>query len=281
MKTHIFIAGNRIETPRGVIPGTTIYQLSSVNAGSHHLLLEIPDDRDVPLLQSDFIVIGGGERFSVSEGSPADENPALRKGLRPIMNEQKLEATQALRHAKLGFSGLAELDPNFEAGDGVFVELHDIPDVQIMPDMHLIVQNHDRFYTSPCGNVGLHRTLDEDIAHLRHSYPDIEVVNETARTFVILKQFSLAQHWNMPKTELLLQVPQGYPLAAMDMFWVSPGLRLANGQIPQNADLLEQYCDRQWQRFSWHYSGSTPWNPAVDGLASHLRFVRVRLNNPM
>ncbi len=74
-----------------------------------------------------------------------------------------------------------------------------------------------------------------------------------------------------------MQVPQGYPLAALDMFWVTPGLALADGRQPQNADLLETYAGRTWQRFSWHYPSGHRWNPATDGILSHLRFARLRL----
>lgn len=280
MHTHIFVAGNRIDAARGVVEATSIYQLSGVDSKTHYLLLEIPDDRDIPMVSTDHIVISGGERFSIQEGTPSDSNPSLRKGVRPTMNEQKLDHDQALRHAKLDFSSLARLDPHFEAGDGVFVELRDLPDVQVLPGMQIIVQNDDRFYTSPCGNVGLHRSLESDIEALRQSFPNLELYPENGRTMVVLKDFPLPSHWNAPQTDLLVQVPQGYPIAAMDMFWVTPGLRLSNGLMPQNADQLEQYCGRQWQRFSWHYNGSV-WNPAVDGLASHLRFVRVRLNKAM
>ena len=61
------------------------------------------------------------------------------------------------------------------------------------------------------------------------------------------------------------------------MFWVTPGLALADGRQPQNADQLETYAARTWQRFSWHYPPGHRWNPATDGILSHLRFARVRL----
>jgi hypothetical protein len=182
-----------------------------------------------------------------------------------------------LPKAKLSFEQLAALDPDFESGDGVFVELTDVPDAQVMPGMRVLVQDDDRFYTSPCGNVGFETKLDADLALLRERHGDVECIDEGSRRLVIARGQELPAHWNRRSTDILLQVPQGYPLAALDMFWVTPGLSLADGRQPQNADQLEAYAGRTWQRFSWHYPPGHRWNPATDSLLSHLRFARVRL----
>jgi hypothetical protein len=146
-----------------------------------------------------------------------------------------------------------------------------------MPGMRVLVQDDDRFYTSPCGNVGFETKLDADLGLLRERHGDIECIDEGTRRLVIARGQELPAHWNRRSTDILLQVPQGYPLAALDMFWVTPGLALADGRQPQNADQLETYAGRTWQRFSWHYPPGHRWNPATDGLLSHLRFARVRL----
>jgi hypothetical protein len=185
---------------------------------------------------------------------------------------------KALRQTKLTFAQLAALDPDFEPGDGVFVELKDVPDAQITPDMRVLVQRDDRFYTSPCGNVGFDTKLDADIALLSERCGKVDRIDDGARVLVIMRAAELPSHWNRSTTDILFQVPQGYPLAALDMFWVTPGLELADGRTPQNADLLEEYAGERWQRFSWHYLPDHRWNPANEGLLSHLRFVRTRLN---
>lgn len=105
----------------------------------------------------------------------------------------------------------------------------------------------------------------------------MECIDDGTRRLVIARGQELPAHWNRRSTDILLQVPQGYPLAALDMFWVTPGLALADGRQPQNADQLETYAGRTWQRFSWHYPPGHRWNPATDGILSHLRFARVRL----
>jgi Prokaryotic E2 family E len=278
MNTSIHVAGTRHDISRGLVAGAAIYNLADIDPARQHLLLELADDRDIPLRPDDFIVVNGRERFSVADGpQPADDNPCLRKPLSPTINEQELPADRALHQAKLSFEQLAALDPDFESGDGVFVELKDVPDAQVMPGMRILVQDDDRFYTSPCGNVGFETKLDADLALMRERHGNVECIDEGTRRLVIAHDQDLPAHWNRCSTDILLQVPQGYPLSALDMFWVTPGLALADGRQPQNADQLETYAGRTWQRFSWHYPPGHRWNPATDGILSHLRFARVRL----
>ena len=279
MNTNIHVAGNRLDTTRCLAKGADLYNLSGTNPVHQHLLLELDDDRDIPLNVDDYIVIQGHERFSVGNGPcPADDNPSLRKPIAPVINEAPLADERKLHHVKLTFEQFAALDPNFESGDGVFVELKEVPDAQINPGMRVLVQGDDRYYTSPCGNVGFETKLDADLAAIRGRHGAVERIEDGARTLVIIRSLELPAHWSRLATDLLVHVPQGYPMSAMDMFWVTPGLTLSDGRAPENADQIEQYAGKSWQRFSWHYSPGHQWNPGTDGLLTHLRFARVRLN---
>jgi hypothetical protein len=126
--------------------------------------------------------------------------------------------------------------------------------------------------------VGFDTKLAEDVQYLRDRHDAVEVIEEGARTLIIVREIELPLHWNQRTTDLLIQVPQGYPLAALDMFWVTPGLVLSDGRQPQNADQMEAYAGRVWQRFSWHYPPEYQWNPTRDGILSHMRFARSRLS---
>ena len=198
-------------------------------------------------------------------------------GSLPVVNEHELPPDERLHQTKLTFDQLAALDADFESGDGVFVELKDVPDAQVTPGMRVLVQSDDRFYTSPCGNVGFDNKLEGDLAALRERYGATEQIDDGARTLITIRGIELPAHWNRTTTDILVHVPQGYPLSAMDMFWVTPGLALADGRVPQNGDLIETYGGHAWQRFSWHYPPGHKWNAATDGLLTHMRFARVRL----
>ena len=279
MNTSIHIAGNRFDISRSLSMGAAIYNLAGVNPGQQHLLLELEDDRDIPLRVDDHIVINGRERFSVANGAcPEDDNPCLRKPVSPTVNEQELQPDQRLPRAKLTFEQLAALDPDFEPGDGFFVAMRDVPDAPVTPGMRVLVQDDDRFYTSPCGNVGFNMKLQADLEVLRERQGTVECIDDGARSLIIVRALELPLHWNRSYTDILFQVPQGYPLSALDMFWVTPGLALADGRQPQNADQIESYAGQAWQRFSWHYPPGHRWNPAMDGLLTHLRFARLRLS---
>lgn len=276
--TSIHVAGTRYEIDRGVLRGHALYQLTGLAFGHQYLLLELPEERDVPVAPDDYIVIGGKERFSVGHGPyPADDNPCLRVPLTPVMNDVPVPNAAALSRAKITAAQLSALDPNFEIGDGVFVDLRDLPDVQIAEGWRLLVQADDHFYTSPCGNVGFKERLAQDLAYARNLYGKLDVFDEPTRSLVVFREQPLAAHWSRRCTDILVQVPQGYPMAALDMFWVPPGLRLADGRIPNCGDHLEVFMASQWQRMSWHYPQSMAWNPSADGLLSHMRFVRARL----
>lgn len=276
--TLIHISGQGHNIQRGLVPASTLYEIASVDPISAHLLLELPDDRDVPLMPNEYIVINGRERFSVGEGPhPGDDNPCLRKPMTPVFNEIKLEGASALHRAKLTFEELAKLDPDFEAGDGIFVDLADLPDGQVLPNVRLLVQSDDRLYTAPCGNVGFDSRLDMDLAKFRERFGAVDRIVDGARDLVIARDQALPTHWSRSRTDILMIAAQGYPMSAMDMFWVPPGLTLSDGRTPANAETIEHYAGMPWQRFSWHYTDSNRWNPSRDDLLTHMRFVRTRL----
>ena len=74
--------------------------------------------------------------------------------------------------------------------------------------------------------------------------------------------------FDRPTTDLLLRVPAGYPMSALDMFYVDPPLRLHGGSYPAQADQFESHGSRQWQRFSRHLK--VAWRPGVDCLKTFL-----------
>ena len=64
---------------------------------------------------------------------------------------------------------------------------------------------------------------------------------------------------------MMIRIPDQYNIAALDMFYVSPEVRLKNSnQYPDQAEHFEDHCGRKWQRFSRHLVAS--WRPGVDGL---------------
>ena len=113
------------------------------------------------------------------------------------------------------------------------------------------------------------RELDE----LRSCHP-VQVLENADFVELIFENFSVGEGFSPQSSDILIRVPRSYPDTGPDMFWTNPDLRLSNGGVPQNAELIETYGGRQWRRFSWHKSA---WNAAVDNIHGYVEFIRRRL----
>jgi hypothetical protein len=89
---------------------------------------------------------------------------------------------------------------------------------------------------------------------------------------LVIRGFALPPGLTPDVTDLLLDIPSGYPDAGLDMFWVHPVVRIsATGTYPPNADQFEpKFNDLTWQRFSRH---GYPWQPGQDSIASYLGWI--------
>jgi Prokaryotic E2 family E len=73
-----------------------------------------------------------------------------------------------------------------------------------------------------------------------------------------------ANVYDRSQVDLMVRIPAQYNIAALDMYYVEPVLRLKGGEYPQAASQFESHAGRQWQRFSRHLA--SPWRAGVDGL---------------
>jgi hypothetical protein len=92
------------------------------------------------------------------------------------------------------------------------------------------------------------------------------------RIFIVFRRVPFPPGlFGVDKSDVLFITDRQYPYSALDMFWTDVSVVRANGTIPQGADCIETYLDRQWRRFSWHRNGV--WNPAGNGLLDHYAFM--------
>lgn len=275
----ITISLETFDVEAGLVTGDKLIKLANLT-GTQQLLLDRKDGIDIPVLPTDRIIIDGGETFSVGDGNPPiEENPCLRKPIHFFFNGEKMTGDDALKQAKLTANELAALDPDQQPGDGLFADLAGLADEPITPDSRIIIQDKDRFITTPCGNVGDSPSIPAPLAsHFREItdiYPGATLSNHGAQRFLIIPEVPLQDHWSKPSADLMVIVPDGYPMAPLDMFYVSPEINLNNGRKPGGSDNRETYLGRTWQRFSWHYQ--KPWNPSRCSLVTHLHFCMARL----
>jgi hypothetical protein len=107
----------------GLVRGDVIQKLGGISS-NEQLLFEVDHEVDVPVGANDYIVIRGGEEFSIGDGSPPiEDNPCLRRPLRIHLNENEVPESKALHHAKALGSEIKALDPTIKPGDGLFADL--------------------------------------------------------------------------------------------------------------------------------------------------------------
>lgn len=94
---------------------------------------------------------------------------------------------------------------------------------------------------------------------------------------LLIREFDVAAGgFTPPTTELMLRIPAQYPMAALDMWYCDPPIRLVStGQFATASEVIEAHLGRQWQRFSRHLNGS--WKPGVDGLRSFFVLIQREL----
>lgn len=77
-------------------------------------------------------------------------------------------------------------------------------------------------------------------------------------------------------TELMIRIPQQYPVTPLDMWYCDPPIRIAaTGQFAIASEVMEAYIGRQWQRFSRHLNGD--WRPGIDSLRSFFSLIQREL----
>ena len=107
-----------------------------------------------------------------------------------------------------------------------------------------------------------------------HGY-QFDVVQEGRETGIILKSLELPEgKFNVEAADILVLLPAGYPDCAPDMFYASPHLRLANGQVPKACTVQHTFAGRVWQRWSRH---NNAWRPGIDGLRTMVARIKTAL----
>jgi hypothetical protein len=102
----------------------------------------------------------------------------------------------------------------------------------------------------------------------------LKLFAEEAFDDVLIYGYPIPSGYSKTASDLLLRLPPSYRAGRPDMFWTDRDLVLANGQVPDQAGVIETIEGTEWRRFSWHPAN---WNPATDNLFTFLGFVDNRL----
>lgn len=90
--------------------------------------------------------------------------------------------------------------------------------------------------------------------------------------WLIVSDYPLPLGYNAPTCTLAVLIPPSYPTAALDMFFCHPPLTI-NGSVPPQTEHHQAIDGRNFQRWSRHRGGASPWTPGVDNLTTHFALI--------
>lgn len=117
------------------------------------------------------------------------------------------------------------------------------------------------------------KLASSDDSFLTDQFPKWESVLEGGAQWIVIRDFVLPIGFNVPQTDLAIQLVAGYPDSALDMAYFSPDIQRTDGK-PIPALSPHQFDGRVWQRWSRHRTGANPWTPGEDNLATHVSYVK-------
>ncbi len=99
-----------------------------------------------------------------------------------------------------------------------------------------------------------------------------ETVLSAGQHRLVIHDYPLPAGYSVPTVSINLWITPGYPDAALDMVYVFPPVSLTTGRAI-GALATDVFEGRAWQRWSRHRTGSNPWRPGLDNVATHLALV--------
>jgi len=117
-----------------------------------------------------------------------------------------------------------------------------------------------------------------DLEYLERSGWKFEEMQEQNLRAVIIFAYPLPPgKFDVDSTDILIQVPVGYPDTQLDMFWCSPILKLRpDGHLANQTQVNGNYFSRTWQRWSRHYKQGQ-WKPGLSDFSWHMNVVETAL----
>lgn len=117
----------------------------------------------------------------------------------------------------------------------------------------------------------------EDVIFLEEKGLAYETVISDSAQWVILRDYKLPCGYSQSNADVAIRIPQNYPIAALDMFYMYPNLSRTDGQaIGALSPLVIE--GKQYQQWSRHRTGDNQWVPGEDNLATHIAIMDHSLN---
>lgn len=119
--------------------------------------------------------------------------------------------------------------------------------------------------------------LESDIEYLEEKGWRHTLHEQGATTLLVIHDYELPAGFTEETVELLIEIPDTYPDAKLDMFWLYPIVRIAaNNAEPRATSDRRDFDGKSWQRFSRHLNN---WRPESDSLQTYLVWLRRHLED--
>ena len=117
---------------------------------------------------------------------------------------------------------------------------------------------------------------EDDIKYLNVTFETSWEIKKEQNEGLIFQDYLLPPGYNINKVELMILIPNEYPMAALDMFYIYPEINRLDGKDIE-ALAQESHFGKNWQRWSRHYN----WQPGVHNLSTHLVVVKNSLKQEL
>lgn len=264
-KYLLTVDGARFEWPCHHISGQTIRILADI-ADNKRLLLEREDEADKDIENNEFVDLDepGVERFitrkviwKLNVQGVVYEFETHTVSVREAMIKAKLDTNQAWQ-----IFLMVSDQPKKELTINDVIDLR-APGIEKLRLTQKDVSNGE-VPQVPRREFSL---LPQDEQYLNAAGHQWETrLNTDGGRWLVINDYQLPPGYSHAVVQLALNVPAGYPAAMLDMFYVHPAVRLANGAEIAQTQVVGHIDGVTFQGWSRHRA----WNPATDNITTQL-----------
>ncbi len=99
---------------------------------------------------------------------------------------------------------------------------------------------------------------------------------EGSKKGIIISGYQLPRGYEPKKSDLMIIIPDNYPVAKIDMFYFSPFIQREDGKVIGALE-NETHFGKDWQRWSRHYD----WRDGIDNIATHISYITNELKSEL
>jgi hypothetical protein len=107
--------------------------------------------------------------------------------------------------------------------------------------------------------------LDHDRVFLDGYGLEWEIINDGS-IWILIYNFPLPKGYTISAVTLAIRLEGGYPLSALDMFYVYPNIVRCDGKPIKQVEVQQQIDGKSFQRWSRHRTPENPWVSGQDSL---------------